>query len=153
AASLTACWHLLRGSDLSLVDQTLSAYLVPLSSMAQRPSQHQQTAALLASQAHRVCGIVALHRNELKVRERHCQQAIHYATIASDSSAKVSALVSLASTHFYSSDPQRAASVYEQALDHDHDTPALQRSRVHAELAVVYGQPHREQDALRSLGV
>jgi tetratricopeptide (TPR) repeat protein len=153
SASVTACWHLLRGPDLSSVEQLLNAYLVPLGSIAQRPSDHQQTAAWLASQAHRICGIVALHRNELRVRERHCQQAVHYATIAGDPSATVSALVSLASTHFYGDDPQQAATVYERALTHEQDISALQRSRVHAELAVVYGQLHREQDALRNLGV
>jgi tetratricopeptide (TPR) repeat protein len=151
-ASLAACWHLLRGVDLSLVDQLLSAYLVPLGSMAQRTSDHQQTAARLASQAHRICGIVALHRNELKVRERHCQQAVHYASIAGDPSGTVSALVSLASTHFYGNDPRQAATVYARTLAYAQDIPALQQSRVHAELAVVYGQLQREQDALRSLG-
>jgi tetratricopeptide (TPR) repeat protein len=43
--------------------------------------------------------------------------------------------------------------VYERALAHAQDIPALQRSRIHAELAVVYGQLQREQDSLRSLGV
>jgi len=150
-ASLAACWHLLKGADLTAVDQMLSAYLVPLAAIAQNTSPHQRTAARLASQAHRICGIVALHRHELRVRERHCQQAVYFAGIAADPSVEVSALVSLASTHFYANDPRRAASVYERALSHDSTIPPLQRSRVHAELAVVYGQMQREQDSLRSL--
>jgi tetratricopeptide (TPR) repeat protein len=152
AASLTACWHLLKGTDLSSVDQVLSAYLVPLGSIAQRPSAHQQAAARLTSQAHRICGIVALHRNELKVRERHCQQAVYYAGIAADPSTEVSALTSLASTHFYGNDPKQAAAVYQRALPHQQAIPSLQRSRLHAELAVVYGLLGQEQDALHDLG-
>jgi tetratricopeptide (TPR) repeat protein len=151
AASLTACWHLLRGSDLSTVDQMLSAYLVSLEGLAQRRSVHQQAAARLASQAHRICGIVALHRNQLKVREHHCQQALYYASVASDLSGQVSALISLASTYFYSNDPTQAAAVYERALAHEATTLPLQRSRVYAELSVVYGQLRREQDALRAI--
>ncbi len=109
-------------------------------------------AAGLATQAHRICGILALHHNQLLVREHHCKRALHYAAVASDASSHASALISLASTYFYASDPQRAAAVYEQAFSHGNALPALQRSRVHAELAVVYGQLGREQDAICAAG-
>ena len=150
AASLTASWHLLRGSDLSTIDQMLSAYLLPLEGVARQRSRYQKAAAGLASQAHRISGIIALHRNQLKVREHHCRQALHYATVASDPSSRVSALISLASTYFYSSDPARAAVIFEQASDLGGGMPPLQRARVYAELSVVYGQLSREQDAIRS---
>ena len=150
AASLTACWHLLRGSDLPTVDQMLSTYLLALEGAAQQESRYQRAAARLASQAHRICGIVALHRNQLRVREHHCKRALYYATVASDTSSQASALISLASTYFYSSDPAQAAVIYEQASDLEADMPPLQRSRVYAELSVVYGQLRREQDAIRS---
>jgi tetratricopeptide (TPR) repeat protein len=150
AASLTACWHLLRGSDLPTIESTLSGYVLALEGAAQRESAHQAAAARLASQAHRISGIIALHRNQLRARERHCKQALHYATMASDVSSQVSALISLASTYFYGGDPAQAGSVYEQALTFESAMPPLQRSRVHAELAVVYGQLGREQDAVRS---
>ena len=153
AASLTSCWHLLRGSDLSTVDHTLSSYLLALESAAQRQSRYQLAAARLASQAHRICGIVALHRNQIQVRERHCKQALYYATVAGDSSSQASALISLASTHFYNSDPALAAAIYEQAFALGADMSALQRSRVHAELAVVYGQLRKEKNAIRSAGL
>ena len=150
AASLTACWHLLRGSDLPTVDQMLSTYLLALEGAAQQESRYQRAAARLASQAHRICGIVALHRNQLRVREHHCKRALYYATVASDTSSQASALISLASTYFYSSDPAQAAVIYEQASDLEADMQPLQRSRVYAELSVVYGQLRREQDAIRS---
>ena len=148
AASLTACWHLLRGSDLYTIDHVLSAYLLKLEAITKHLSPHQDEAARLASQAHRICGIVALHRNQLRIREYHCKQALHYATATSDTSTRVSALISLASTYFYDADPAHAATIYEQALALESGLPLLQRSRIHAELSVVYAQLGRELDAL-----
>ncbi len=150
AASVTACWHLLRGSDLYTVDQMLSTYLLQLEGIAKRRSAYQEDAARLASQAHRICGIVALHRSQLRMREHHCKQAFQYAKAASDIGGQASALVSLASTYFYCTEPVRAAVVYERALRLEPSLSPLQRSRIHAELSVVYGQLGREGDALRS---
>jgi tetratricopeptide (TPR) repeat protein len=151
AASLASCWHLLRGSDLPAVEQFLSAYLLPLEGVAQQPSRYQTAAARLATQAHRICGILALHRNQLPMREHHCKRALQYASISADASSHASALISLASTYFYASDPPQAAAVYQQVFRYGAALPALQRSRAHAELAVAYGQLGREQDAVRAV--
>jgi tetratricopeptide (TPR) repeat protein len=153
AASITACWHLLKGADLPTVDHVLSAFIITLEGIARQQSKYQGAAARLASQAHRISGIIALHRNQLKLREAHCKQALHYATIASDASSQASAIISLASTYYYTSEPARAAAVYERALELDSGMPPLQRSRVRAELSVAYGQLRREQEAIRSAGV
>jgi tetratricopeptide (TPR) repeat protein len=150
-ASLTACWHLLKGSDLETVDRLLMTYLLQLEMVAQRPSKYQVVAARLASQAHRICGIVALHRNQLRAREHHCKQALRYASVAADVNSHVSALISLASTYFYDSDPAHAAETYEEALVFDAAMSPLQRSRTRAELSVVYGQLGRERDTLESV--
>jgi tetratricopeptide (TPR) repeat protein len=152
ATSLTACWHLLKGSDLTTVEQLLAGYLMPLEAAARQDSRWRQAAARLAAQAHRICGIISLHRDQLRVREQHCKRALELAVIASDAGSHASALISLASTYFYASDPAAAAAVYEQAFTHGADLPPLQRSRVHAELAVVYGQLGREQDSIRAAG-
>jgi tetratricopeptide (TPR) repeat protein len=152
AVSLASCWHLLKGSDLAAVEQVIAAYLLPLETLAQRRSPYQPAAARLATQAHRVSGILALHRNQLSVREHHCKRALQYAALAADPGSHASALISLASTYFYADDPDLAAATYERAFSHGSALPPLQRSRVHAELAVVYGQLGRERDAIRSAG-
>ncbi len=149
-ASLTACWHLLKGSDLDTVDRLLNGYLLRLEAVARRPSKHQGLAARLASQGHRISGIIALHHNHIRAREHHCNQAVGYATLAEDTPSRVSALISLASTYFYESDPVRAAKTYESALVFDADMAPLQRSRTRAELSVVYGQLGRERETLES---
>ena len=150
AASITACWHLLRGSDLSAVDQVVSTYLLPLEGIARQRSKYQQTAAVLASQAHRIFRIIALHRDTLRVLEQHSKQALYYATVSSDANSQASALISLANTHFYKSEPGQAALVYEKAFALEADMPPLLRSRLHAELSVVYGKTGRLQEAIRS---
>ncbi len=150
AASITSCWYLLRGSDLDAVDHVLSGYLIPLEGIARQGTKHQRAAATLASQTHRVRGIVALHRGQLAMREYHCKQAYHYATVASDTGSQAAALISLASTYFYNSAPEQAAAVYERALALEAQLTPLQRSRVHAELSVVYGQLDRVNEAVRS---
>jgi tetratricopeptide (TPR) repeat protein len=152
ASSLTACWHLLRGADMNTACQAISGYIISLEGIAGQRSVYQETAARLASQAHRILGIVALHRDQLKARETHCKRALYYAGIADDPGSRVSALISLASTYFYASKPSQAAAVYERALALQSDVSPLQLSRVHAELAVVYGQVGREQDAVRAIG-
>jgi tetratricopeptide (TPR) repeat protein len=150
AASITACWHLLRGSDLDVVDDMMSSYLLPLEGIARQSSKHQHAAAILVSQTHRVRGIIALHRNQINIREFHCKQAYRYAGVASDAGSQASALISLASTYFYQANPEQAATVYERALLLESQLPPLQRSRVYAELAVVYGQLNRVDQALHS---
>jgi len=147
-ASLTACWHLLRGSDLDTVDRLVGGYLLELEAIAQKPSKYQPVAARLASQSHRISGIIALHRNHVRAREHHCNQAVRYADLAQDVSSHVSALISLASTYFYESNPHRAAQTYERALVFDGDMSPLHRSRLRAELSVVYGQLGRERETL-----
>src|SRR5262249_24629788 len=88
AASLTACLHLLRGSDLTTVDQLVSAYLLQLERIARQQSKYQQMAAALASQAHRIFRIISLHRNTLRVLEQHSKQALYFANIAADASCQ-----------------------------------------------------------------
>ena len=153
ATSLAACWHLLRGSDLIAVEQVLSAYLLPLDAAAQQDSKYQVVAARLATQAHRICGIIALHSKSVELSLHHCSRALRYAATASDPGHHASALISLASRYFYAADPLQAAAVYEQAFSLGAALPALLQSRVHAELGVVYAQLGREQDAIRGAGL
>lgn len=150
AASVTACWHLLRGSDLLTVETALSSYLLPMEGLARQRSKYQRAAAVLASQAHRIFGITSLHRSNAGISERHCKKALYYADISGDLNVKAQALISLGSRYFYGSDPAQAAAVYEQASALEPSMTPLQRSRVHAELAVVYGQTKRVPEAIRS---
>src|SRR6266568_3012393 len=135
----------------SVVEHMVSAYLPTLVQLAQQPSRYQKTAARLATQGYRLKGIVALHQNNLQARESYCQRALGYSEIAEDPSLLVSALISLASTFYYWSDPTKASHIYQKALLYMEHIPPLQRSRLSVELAVVYAQRGQEQEALRYL--
>ncbi|MBA2681286.1 MAG: hypothetical protein H0U76_23150 [Ktedonobacteraceae bacterium] len=148
AASITACWHLLRGSEFSLIEEILPTYLPPLAYLAQHPSKYQQMAARLTTQGYRLKGILALHRKDFRGRDVYFQQAVHYSTIAQSPGLFVAALISFA---YHKQEPTQATQIYQQALPHEHNVSPLQRSRLYAELAVSYAQEKREEEALHSL--
>jgi DNA-binding SARP family transcriptional activator len=151
AGSITACWHLLKGSELLTVEQTLSTYVMALVILVKQSPHYRKIAARLASQAYRLYGIVALHRNNLKAREHYCQKALYFSELSGNVSLLVSAHTSLASTFYYGKDPLQATLTYQKALIYADDVSPLQRSRLHAELAVVYAQQKHEQAALQAL--
>jgi tetratricopeptide (TPR) repeat protein len=153
-ASITACWHLLKGSDLATVEDTIGSYLLPLAAIAQQASEHQATAAILASQAYRMLGIVALHHSQFRAREHYFNRALFYARVAEDPHMEASALISLGSTPLlYTNDPAGAAIAYERALEHEKAISPLQRVRIYAELSGAYAKQGLEQEALRFLGM
>ena len=99
AASITACWHLLKGRDLAVVEETLSSYLLLLATVAHRPSRSQVSGARLVSQGYRLLGIIALHHSHTPLREHYFHQALKYAEIAGDPKMRASALISLSLIH------------------------------------------------------
>ncbi len=150
AASITACWHLMRGSQLSVVEEVLSSYLPMLTHLAQQPSWYQKTAASFATQGYRLNGILALHRNNFRVRDVCFQQAVQYSEIAENPSLQVSALISLA---YHNQDPWKATQIYQRGLIHKNEISSLLLSRLYVELAVVYAQQAQEQEALRYMSL
>jgi DNA-binding SARP family transcriptional activator len=148
AASLAACWHLMKGSEYAIVEELLSTYLPLLTHLSQEASKHQRTAASLATQGCRLKGILALHRNDFKARDAYFQQAVYYAEISQHPGMLVAALISLA---YHQPDPVEAEQLYQRALVYEQAASPLQRSRLYAELAVCYGQQNREEDAKRYL--
>ena len=150
SASLTACWHLMRGSEYAVVEELLPTYLPLLTSLAQEESKHQRTAASLATQGYRLKGILALHRNDVKTRDASFQQAVYYAEIAQNPGLLVAALISLA---YHRPDPVGAERLYQKALVYEQVISPLQRSRLYAELSVACAQQNREDDAIHYLNL
>lgn len=153
AASITACWHLMRGNQLSVVEEVLSAYLPVLTVFLENPSKYQKTVASLITQGYRINGILALHRNNLRERELCCQLAVQYSELAENPGLLVSALISLASTFYYSRNPEKAAQIYQRALTYRDEISPLLLARIYIELAVVYAQQKQEQEALRYMSL
>jgi tetratricopeptide (TPR) repeat protein len=148
AASITACWHLLRGKEFLLIEELLARYLPTLANLAHQASASQSTAARLASQGYRLIGIIALHRNNPQVREACFQQALHFAEISGHRGLLAAALISLAYHH---ENPTQTLPLYQRGLHYKAELSPLLLARLYARLAVASGQQGQEQEALRYL--
>jgi hypothetical protein len=152
AASISAAWHLLKQSDLAIVEHHVAGYLLALGALAYQPSAHQAEAARLASQAHRVLGLVALHRRQFAAVDHHYRQALRYGEIASDPGLQASALLAASSVALlYRADPAGAADSHERLLSLERRITPLQRSRLHSSMAVGLAMLGQERESLRHL--
>lgn len=150
AASISACWHLMRGNEYAVVEEVLPTYLPLVTSLAQETSKMQCIAASLATQGYRLKGILALHRNEANARDTYFRQAVYYAEIAQHPGMLVAALISWA---YHQPDPRKAEQLYQRAILHKSMISPLQRSRLYAELSIAYAQQNREDEALHYLSL
>lgn len=151
-ASITAAWHLLKQSDLAIVEQHVSSYLLALAALARQPSAHQAEAARLASQAHRVLAIVALHRRQFRAVRHHHRQALQYAEIVGDASLQASVLLAASGTAvLHGDDPVGAAEYHQQLLQRERQLTPLQRARLHSQLAIGLAREGQEQESLQHL--
>jgi DNA-binding XRE family transcriptional regulator/tetratricopeptide (TPR) repeat protein len=152
AASITACWHLLRGKGgLPTVDEILPQFVPLLRTLAQNPSKYQKTAARLAAQASILQGILAMHRLNFASREAHCKDAVRYATIAKDGNLRAAALTYLGYTYsfcYMPRKPERAIQVFLEALQSSSEEVPLLRCNIQMGLAEAYAQCKEEQQAL-----
>lgn len=154
AASITAAWHLLKQSDLAIVQQHVSGYVLALAALARHPSAHQAEAARLASQAHRVLGIVALHRRQFQVVDQHLRLALQYAEIAGDQGLLASVLLGASGvTVIHRDDPTGAEENHQRLLHREPQLAPLQRARLHSQLAIQLAMKNQERESIRHLNL
>ena len=155
-ASITACWHLMKGNGISTVAEQLPKYLPALEMLARQPSRYQKVAAQLAAQGCFLMGLVALHHSRFALREVYCRRAVNFSEIAEDQALHVTALAHLASNFYYMNRPEQSLRVYEQAIKiisqpNNRVAPLLQ-SKVYIEAAAYYAQVGQVQNALYCSG-
>lgn len=157
AASITACWHLLRGKGgLPIVDEILPQFLPLLRTLAQRPSKYQSTAARLAAQASILQGILSMHRLNFTAREAHCKDAVRYASLAGDNTLRAAALTYLGYTYsfcYLPRKPEKAIPVFLEALQAVGEEAPLLRCNIQMGLAEAYAQCKEERQALDYIGL
>jgi transcriptional regulator with XRE-family HTH domain len=156
AASITSCWHLMKGRGFVAVVDILSTFVPLLATVALRPSKYQQAAARLAVQACIIQGILAMHQLNFTKREAHCQDAVKYATISQDKRLQAVSLMYLGYTYshcYFPPQPQKAIPIFHKALQALGEEPSLLRSDILMGLAEAYAQCKEEQEALRCLGL
>ncbi len=150
AASITACWHLLRGREFFLAEKVLSRILPFLADIAHDSSAYRKAATSLATQACRLMGIIALHHNDTAAQWAYFKRAVDYSEMADDPGLFIAALISFG---YHDRDPVQAAHTYRRGLPFLDDISPLLRSRLYSELAVAHAQQQQEQKALEFLSL
>lgn len=156
AASITACWHLLKGKGLKAVGEILPQFAPFLTTLALRPLKHQQIAARLATQTSVLQAILAMHRLDPIAREKHCNDAVRYSCISEDSKLQAAALMYLGYTFSFCYSrrkPEKAIPVFLQGLNLLGDEASLLKSDILMGLAEAYAQCKDEQQALRYISL
>ena len=145
-------WHLLKASELEVLEQVLSAYLPKITPLLQEQA-HRKTAASLASQGYQILGILEGHKLNLHQRRKYQQQAVDISLWTEDKNVQAAADVQLASAFQYLNDPKKVLQIYESALPFIEQISPLLKSCIYLGLADASVQCNREQDALRYLGL
>ncbi len=154
AASITACWHLLKGDDLAAVVSLLPQYMPTLTALAVQPSPHQQAAAALAAQGNILHAIAAMHQLKVTERERYCREAVRCGYISRDSNLTAAALMYLGYTYSFNIRPRRpeqAIRAFHEALQVLGTENSLLRSDILMGLAEAYAQRHDDAEALENM--
>ncbi len=152
AAGIAVCWQLMRGSDFHVVEKIIANYLTPLDTLVYRPSGYQKRAAKLAVQVRLLASLLALHQNNLRLREAHCQQAVTLSQVAQDNTLQIAAQMWLALTYHYARMPGKALQAYQKALPALGQATPLVQGCFSARMSSAYAQCGQEQEALRCIG-
>jgi len=157
AASIAACWHLLRGKGgLTSVDEILPQFMPLLKAFVEQSSKYQKAAAYLAAQASILQGLLAMHRLDFTTREAYCKDAVHYASIAENNNLRAAALTYLGYTYSFCYVPRRlekAIQIFLEALHIQGKEAPLLRCNIYVGLAEAYAQCKEEQQALRYINL
>lgn len=153
-----SCWHLMMGNELEIAEQTIWGYLPKLVVLAKQPSEHQRTSASIASQGYLLAASLAGHRNDLHARERYCEQALQFGSLAHDHNLQMAALKQLALTFEYKDRPGAVLQTYQKAIPYLNELSPLLRARMYAGLAGAHAQCGQKlggqaEQALRALAL
>jgi tetratricopeptide (TPR) repeat protein len=161
ATSITTCWHLMQGRELTIVQQALTRYLPVLSSWARQSSSYQQTSAYLAAQGCLLMGLLSLHSlptpQNFQKRTLYCTEATEYAHLSADPCLQITALTHLANARYDMGQLDKMLQTYQKAvstlddLSKQHQFPMLLRSKLQVGLAHAYAQQGHVQNSLRAL--
>jgi hypothetical protein len=134
------------------VEQHVSSYVLALAGLARQQSVHQEEAARLAFQAHRILGLVTMHRRQFLAVDHHFRQALRYAEIARDPSLQASALLATSTMGLiYRDDLVSATEGHQRVLQLESQITPLLRSRLHSQLAIGLAREGQESESHRHL--
>jgi DNA-binding SARP family transcriptional activator len=147
AASITACTHLMRGSDFWAAEKALKQYMPVLEYVAQKPSLYQQAAARLAAQGRMMLAILAWHRFDVPGRIQHYSKALDYSRLTEDLNLRTIMLANLGHTYAQIKEPQKAMIYYQEALQHEQGISPFVHSFLDIRMAFSSAQLRQEFEA------
>jgi tetratricopeptide (TPR) repeat protein len=156
AASITACWHLLKGDGLGAVEHILPKFAPALTDLALHPSAYQQEAGYLGAQANILQAILAMHQLNVVGREHYCRAAVKCGRVSGDNRLTAAALMYLGYTYSFCYRPQKPELAIQAFLDGLKvlgSEESLIRSDIAMGLAEAYAQCRNEHDALHYMTV
>ena len=154
AASITACWDLTNGTEMSLIGQVLSIYHPKLVKLAQQHSKCQSQIADLVAQGFLLNSLVALDQLNLPAMEEYSKLAVQYSQLAENYNLQAVALKQQATMFLVAKNPGHALQIYQRTLPFIKQISPLLRSRVYQGLASASARCGRDkEDAKRYLGL
>ena len=147
--NVLACWRLMKGSEITVVQSVLCTWLPPLEHIIRQSSIYRQRSASLAVQGYIIAGLVAVLRKDYEGAEWCCKQAIEYSEFTEDPNLKVAALKHLATKYNSAKYHLKTLHTYQEALVSVEQTSPLLQSRIYLGLALAYAQCGKKSEAFQ----
>jgi DNA-binding SARP family transcriptional activator len=142
-----ACWRLMKGSEIFVVQSVLSTWLPVLDTLIKQPSKLQKKLASLAAQGYILAGLVAVLQRKYDGAEWCCKQAIEYSRLAEDYNLLVASLKHLAAKYNSAKYTLLTLHTYQEALPLVSYVSPLLCSRIYLGLALSYAQCKQKHEA------
>lgn len=153
AATIAACWRLLRGTEITVVPSILVTWLPLLDAAVNRAPEYRRRVAGLAAQGYIIAGLVTVLQKRHDLAEWCCKQAHALSLISGDQNLRTAALKHLATKYQSAGLPLLTVRTYEEALSLIPDTTPLLRSRIRLGLALAYAECGKKYEAEKSLAL
>jgi DNA-binding SARP family transcriptional activator/tetratricopeptide (TPR) repeat protein len=149
--SITACWHLLRGDGLTVVERAVPQYLSVLEGLVKHSSLYRQRASYLAAQGFLLLSLVTYHRLHLADYVMYRQQAVKYAREAGDLTLLVTSIRDLGKAFLYNGQRTDALETSLEAERYSQSTEIARflRSSVLSELGRPYAQQGKSEEVVQ----
>jgi DNA-binding SARP family transcriptional activator len=153
AVSIKGCWYLIKGKELIIAQEMLSACIPSLMTLTFCPSRYQQTAAGLMVQAKILQAVLAMHQLNFESREMYCHEAVKCSRLSGDKRLQAAALMYLGYTYTYClpRKPEYAVNIFSEAIHLLNNDLSLLKSDIYMGLADAYAQCKEEQKALEAI--
>ncbi|HEU5230706.1 MAG TPA: BTAD domain-containing putative transcriptional regulator [Ktedonobacteraceae bacterium] len=147
--NLFACWRLMKGREISVVQSVLCTWLPPLEQIIRESNTYRQRSASLAVQGYIIAGLITVLRRDYESAEWCCKQAVEYSELAEDPNLKVAALKHLATKYNSAKYRLKTLHTYQEALGSVEQASPLLQSRIYLGLALAYAQCGQKKEAFQ----